>query len=179
MPLTHHYKKCPVMWMIIELISKNPEISLSSRNNPEMSQHSSDVPIVVKFSIYIFPWDLLWSGWYHLKYIFLHWVQCFSLYQNSLKNRKCLNFLMFLQGVSANLPHTLVNVAITWRKLYQLSCSDSVMLPKVSNTQSLIAGGNLVLAFLFGNTRWLCRLGSWSEKLCDFPCSNCRFQEAE
>ena len=52
MPLTHHYKKCPVMWMIIELISKNPEISLSSRNNPEMSQRSLDVPIVVKFSIY-------------------------------------------------------------------------------------------------------------------------------
>ena len=97
-PLTHHYKKCPVMWTIIELIIKNPEISLSSRNNPEMSQRSSDVPIVVKFSIYIFPWDLLWCGWYHLKYIFLHWVQCFSLYQNSLKNRKCLNFLMFLQG---------------------------------------------------------------------------------
>ena len=53
-PLTHHYKKCPVMWMIIELISKNQEISLSSRNNPEMSQRSSDVPIVVKFSIYIY-----------------------------------------------------------------------------------------------------------------------------
>ena len=45
MPLTHHYKKCPVMWMIIGLISKNPEISVSSRNNPEMSQHSSDVSI--------------------------------------------------------------------------------------------------------------------------------------
>ena len=55
MPLTHHYKKCPVMWTIIELISKNPEISVSSRNNPEMSQHSSDVPIVVIFSIYIYP----------------------------------------------------------------------------------------------------------------------------
>ena len=43
------------MWTIIELISKNPEISVSSSNNPEMSQHSSDVPIVVNFSIYIFP----------------------------------------------------------------------------------------------------------------------------
>ena len=43
------------MWTIIELIIKNPEISLSSRNNAEMSQRSSDVPIVVKFSIYIFP----------------------------------------------------------------------------------------------------------------------------
>ena len=41
------------MWTIIGLISKNPEISMSSRNNPEMSQCSSDVPIVVKFSIYI------------------------------------------------------------------------------------------------------------------------------
>ena len=41
------------MGTIIELISKNPEISLSSRNNPEMSQCSSDVPIVVKFSIYM------------------------------------------------------------------------------------------------------------------------------
>ena len=60
------------MWTIIELISKNPEISLSSRNNPEMSQRSSDVPIVAKFSIYIIPWDLLWTGWYHLKYMFLH-----------------------------------------------------------------------------------------------------------
>ena len=40
------------MWTIIGLISKNPEKSLSSRNNPGMSQRSSDVPIVVKFSIY-------------------------------------------------------------------------------------------------------------------------------
>ena len=52
-PLTHHYKKCPVMWTIIELINKNPEISLSSRNNPEMSQRSSDVPMLVNFSIYM------------------------------------------------------------------------------------------------------------------------------
>ena len=43
------------MWTIMELISKNPEISVSSRNDPEMSQRSSDVPIVVNFSIYIFP----------------------------------------------------------------------------------------------------------------------------
>ena len=41
------------MWMIIELISKNSEISLSSRNNPEMSQCSVDVPMLVIFSIYI------------------------------------------------------------------------------------------------------------------------------
>ena len=55
MPLSHHYKKCPVMWTIIGLISKNPEISVSSRNNPEMSQCSSDVPMLVNFSVSIFP----------------------------------------------------------------------------------------------------------------------------
>ena len=37
------------MWTIIELISKNPEISLSSRNNLEMSQRSSDVPMLANF----------------------------------------------------------------------------------------------------------------------------------
>ena len=58
------------MLTIIELISKNPEISLLSRNNPEMSQRSSDVPMLANFSIYIFPWDLLWTGLYRLKYIF-------------------------------------------------------------------------------------------------------------
>ena len=31
------------MWTIIELISKNPEISLSSRHNPEMSQRSKNI----------------------------------------------------------------------------------------------------------------------------------------
>ena len=72
MPLTHHYKKCPVMWTIIELISNNPEISLSSRNNPEMSQHSSDVLIVVKFSIYI----SLRSS--------LNWVVSFKIYVSPL-----------------------------------------------------------------------------------------------
>ena len=69
-PLKHHYKKCPVMWTIIKVITKNPEISVSSRNNPEMSQHSSDVPMLVNFSIYIFPWDLLWTGLYRWKYYF-------------------------------------------------------------------------------------------------------------
>ena len=53
-PLTHHYKKCPVMWTIIGLISKNPEISLASRNNPEMSECSSDLPMSANFSIYIY-----------------------------------------------------------------------------------------------------------------------------
>ena len=33
---------------------RNPEISLSSRNNPEMSQHSSDLPMLANFSIYIY-----------------------------------------------------------------------------------------------------------------------------
>ena len=58
------------MWMIIELISKNPEISLSIRNNPEMSQRSLDVPIAANFSIYIFPGYVHLTGWYHLNYYF-------------------------------------------------------------------------------------------------------------
>ena len=33
---------------------RNPEISLSSRNNPEMSQRSSDLPMLANFSIYIY-----------------------------------------------------------------------------------------------------------------------------
>ena len=33
---------------------RNPEISLSSRNNPEMSQCSLDLPMLVNFSIYIY-----------------------------------------------------------------------------------------------------------------------------
>ena len=72
----------------------------------------------------------------------------------------CICNHLSLSALSVNLPHTLVNVAIIWRKLYQLSCFDYVMLPKASNIKSLIAGGNLVLAFLFGNTRWLCTLES-------------------
>ena len=47
---------------------RNQEISLSSRNNPEMSQRSSDVPIVANFSIYIFPGYVHRTGWYHLNY---------------------------------------------------------------------------------------------------------------
>ena len=69
-PLKHHYKKCPVMWTRERVITKNSEISVSSRNNPEMSQCSSDVPMLVNFSIYIFPWDLLWTGLYRWKYYF-------------------------------------------------------------------------------------------------------------
>ena len=33
-----------------------------------MSQHSSDVPIVANFSIYIFPGYVHRTGWYHLNY---------------------------------------------------------------------------------------------------------------
>ena len=33
---------------------KCQRFSVSSRNNPEMSQYSLDVPIVVNFSIYIY-----------------------------------------------------------------------------------------------------------------------------
>ena len=58
---------------------RNPEISLSSRNNPEMFQCSSDLPMLVNFSIYIFPWDLLWTGWYcswgfWAKKLIFHWL---------------------------------------------------------------------------------------------------------
>ena len=55
MPLTHHCKKCTVMWMIMELIGENPLIFVTSLYNIEMSQRSLDVPILVNFSIYIFP----------------------------------------------------------------------------------------------------------------------------
>ena len=80
---------------------RNPEISLSSRNNPEMSQHSSDLPMLVNFSIYIFPWDLVsnelyrwWGFWAKKNWYFIdfHWSQ------KLLTNRKCQNQLMFLQG---------------------------------------------------------------------------------
>ena len=36
----------------MELIGENPLISVTSLCNLEMSQHSSDVPILVNFSIY-------------------------------------------------------------------------------------------------------------------------------
>ena len=55
MPLTHHCKKCTVMWTIMALIGKNPLTSVTSLKNLEMSQCSSDVPMLVNFSIYIFP----------------------------------------------------------------------------------------------------------------------------
>ena len=54
MPLTHYCKKCTVMWMIMELIGENPLISVTSLYNIEMSQRSSDLPILVNFSTYIF-----------------------------------------------------------------------------------------------------------------------------
>ena len=55
MPLTDNCKKCTVIWTIMELIDENPLISVTSLYNLEMSQRSSDVPILVNFSIYIFP----------------------------------------------------------------------------------------------------------------------------
>ena len=39
----------------MELIGENPLISVTSLSNIEMSQCSSDAPILVNFSIYIFP----------------------------------------------------------------------------------------------------------------------------
>ena len=75
-PLTHHYKKCPVMWMIIELISENTEISLSSRNNPEMSQHSSRCPYCSKvFYIYFLEIFFELGG--------IIWNICFSIEYNA------------------------------------------------------------------------------------------------
>ena len=46
MHLTHHCKKCTVMWTIMALIGKKPLTSVSSLNNLEMSQHSLDVPML-------------------------------------------------------------------------------------------------------------------------------------
>ena len=42
------------MWMIMALIGKNPLTSVTSLKNFEMSQRSSDVPMLVNFSIYIY-----------------------------------------------------------------------------------------------------------------------------
>ena len=95
------------MWTIIELISKNPEISLSSRNNPEMSQHSSDVPMLVNISIYIyFPHifsELAGTIQIIKSLLSTMLFQC----QKLLTNRNCLNFLMFLQGVYTEVTFSL------------------------------------------------------------------------
>ena len=50
-----HCKKCAVMWTIMELIGENPLISVTSLYNIEMSQCSSDVPILVNFPYIYFP----------------------------------------------------------------------------------------------------------------------------
>ena len=50
------------------LTGKNPLTSVTSLKNLEMSQCSSDVPMLVNFSIYIFPSYLHLTGWYCLKY---------------------------------------------------------------------------------------------------------------
>ena len=55
MPLTHYCKKCTVTWTIMALIGKNPLTSVTSLKNLQMSQCSLDVPMLVNFSIYIFP----------------------------------------------------------------------------------------------------------------------------
>ena len=86
------------MWTIIGLISKNPEISLSSRNNPEMSQRSSDLPMVANFSIY-FP--NIFSDLAGIVQIIKSPLTTMIIkYQKLLTNRNCLNFLMFLQGAN-------------------------------------------------------------------------------
>ena len=60
------------MWTIMELIGENPLISVTSLSNIEMSQHSSDVPILVNFSTYIFPSYLL------------NWAVSFKIYVSPL-----------------------------------------------------------------------------------------------
>ena len=84
MPLTQHCKKCTVMWQIMALIGKNPLTSVTSLHNLEMSQCSSDVPMLVNFSIYI---SLISSlNWVvSFKIIILHWLQCFSYVRNFWK----------------------------------------------------------------------------------------------
>ena len=100
---------------------RNPEISLSSRNNPEMSQRSLDVPIVVKFSIYIFPWDLLWTGWYHLNYfegksLTFH---TFSLKSETFKKSQMSEPFDVPSGCS-------MNVFCVWMELLE-SCSNDIV----------------------------------------------------
>ena len=81
---------------------RNPEISLSSRNKPEMSQRSSDLPMLVNFSIYFLEIFSELGGIVHgvlgTKKLYFIDIHC---NQNSLKNRNCQNQLMFLQGVKA------------------------------------------------------------------------------
>ena len=72
MPLTHHCKKCTVMWMIMDLIGENPLISVTSLSSIKMSQCSSDVPILVNFYIYI---SLISS---------LNWAVSFKIYVSPL-----------------------------------------------------------------------------------------------
>ena len=72
---------------------------MSSRNNPEMSQHSSDVPILVNFSIYFHDIFTELAGIIKIiNSVNSPLRTILSLCQKLLKNRKCLNFLMFLQG---------------------------------------------------------------------------------
>ena len=66
------------MWTIIELISKNPEISLSSRNNPEMSQCSLDVPMLVNFSIYMSHFSYVCKMRYLLNLVLESWEYLWS-----------------------------------------------------------------------------------------------------
>ena len=79
---------------------------------------------------YIFPWDLLWTGWYHLKYMFLHWVQCFSLCQKLLKIANVWIFGCFCRVIRRILipivaivgyysrPGKNLDVSFTYKKFY-------------------------------------------------------------
>ena len=57
-----------------------------------MSQRSSDVPIVVNFSICIFPGDLILFRLYHLKYIFSIDYNAFAMSETLEKSQIVRNY---------------------------------------------------------------------------------------
>ena len=68
-----------------------------------MSQCRSDLHILLNFSIYIFPRYLYWNRLDAWKCKFFHWPPYYFQCQKLLKNRKCPNPLMFLQGVKTRI----------------------------------------------------------------------------
>ena len=85
--LTYVYNIC--QW------DRNLEISLSSRNNPEMSQHSSDLPMLVNFSIchgnacnLFAPVVLLGPSWTWLRYPVM-WFNPWDWHRRLCANDSC------------------------------------------------------------------------------------------
>ena len=129
---------------------RNPEISLSSRNNPEMSQCSSDLPMLVNF-LYIYFLEIFselgaiihgvleTKNWYFID------IHC---NQNSLKNRNCQNQLMFLQGVHVEPYATLVA-----RSIQSIGFLFKLELDFQANDEFLCVARNLVqiLSIAYGN----------------------------